>query len=168
MTMPGDKSELMERIERAWQELDQMVGALSDEQLSAPGADGWAIKDHLAHMAVWERSLVALLEGRDRSAAMGLQDAASLDTDELNARIYAQHRGFTAAEARALLGTTHDEVRAALARLSYADLQAPYGRYQPQETGDRKDEPVIGWVAGNTYEHVDEHRTWIADLMQPA
>lgn len=166
MSTQSDKAELMDRIERSWQELERTVSQFSEEQLTTPGPDGWAIKDHLAHLAVWERSLVALLEGRDRAAAMGLADAAGLDEDEVNRRLHLQHRDITASDARALLSRTHDEVRIALGKLSGADLQAPYRRYQPGDPGSREDEPVIHWVAGNTYEHADQHRGWMAELIQ--
>jgi hypothetical protein len=35
------------------------------------------VKDHLAHLAAWNLSLVALLEGRDREAALGVGGVSS-------------------------------------------------------------------------------------------
>ena len=34
--------------------------------------DGWTVKDHLDHIAAWEKSLIALLDGSNRAAAMGI------------------------------------------------------------------------------------------------
>jgi hypothetical protein len=165
MSEPSVKSDLLGRVERSWEELDQLVGALSDDQLSRPGPDGWAIKDHLAHLAAWELSLVGLLEGRDRVAAMGLPSADYHDVDQLNAEVLALHRRLGAAEARALLDDANDRVRAALGRLSDEDLQRPYAHYQAHENEAQGKQPVIGWVVGNTYEHVEEHRQIIAGLV---
>jgi hypothetical protein len=162
---PSGRSDALERAERSWKDLDQLVGPLSDEQLARPGRDGWAIKDHLAHLAAWELSLVALLEGRDRPAAMGVPDAARLDTDELNARLFTLHRDLPPAGARALLKRANDQVRAALARLSDEDLQRPYSHYQPGAEHASSADPVIGWVAGNTFDHVDEHRHLIVEMI---
>ncbi|MGH7903684.1 MAG: DinB family protein [Candidatus Dormibacteraceae bacterium] len=171
MTSPGTRRELSERIERGWAELDRMLDGLSDEQLAAPGRDGWAIKDHVAHLAAWERSTVALLEGRDRQAAMGLAGGREHErgseieheVEELNERLFALHRDLGPAGARALLSATHDELRAALAQLDDADLQAPYARFQPGDADEVR--PVVGWIAGNTYEHVEEHQPWITEIM---
>src|SRR5262245_56793436 len=139
MTETGGRSEALERAERSWKDLDRLVATLSDEQLTRPGRDGWAIKDHLAHLAAWELSLGALLEGRDRPAAMGVPDAADLDTDQLNVRLFALHRYLPPAEARALLEQANERVRTVLAGLSDDDLQRPYAHYQPGAEGpDRK------------------------------
>lgn len=165
MTDTGGRSEALARAEQSWKELDELVAPLSDEQLTRPGRDGWAIKDHLAHLAAWELSLVALLEGGDRPAAMGVADAADLDTDGLNARLFALHRDLPPARARTLLEQANDRVRTVLAGLSDADLQRPYAHYQPGAEGPSAGDPVGGWVAGNTFDHVDEHRRLIAELI---
>jgi hypothetical protein len=165
MSAPDVKSDLLDRIERSWTELGQLVGALDDEQLMRPGPDGWAIKDHLAHLAAWELSLVGLLEGRDRVAAMGLPAAGDHDLDQLNAEVFELHRGLGSAEARALLDDANVQVRNALGRLSDEDLQRPYAHYQADADDEGSAQPVIGWVVGNTYEHVQEHRRMIAGLV---
>jgi hypothetical protein len=165
MSAPNVKSELLDRVERSWKELEQLVSALGDDQVMRPGPDGWAIKDHLAHLAAWELSLVGLLEGRDRVAAMGLPAGGHPDLDQLNADVFARYRGLGPAEARGLLEDANAQVRTALERLSDEDLQRPYAHYQAQENDARSTQPVIGWVVGNTYEHVQEHRQMIAGLV---
>jgi hypothetical protein len=51
----------------------------------------------------------------------------------------------------------------ALEKLSDADLQKPYSHYQPGDPDEKR--PVIEWVAGNTYEHYEEHAGWIKELV---
>ena len=46
--------------------------------------------------------------------------------------------------------------------MSDADLQRPYNHYQP--SSDRQ-QPVIGWIIGNTYGHYEEHQPWIAAIV---
>jgi hypothetical protein len=48
---------------------------------------------------------------------------------------------------------------AALGKLDDADLEKPYSHYQPGDPDEKR--PVVGWVAGNTYEHYAEHTNWI-------
>jgi len=132
------KEQLLERIEDGWAELDRLQAGLDAEAAARPPGDEWGLKDHLAHIAAWELSLVALLTGGDRSAAVGVPAGGPHETDSINAVI-------------------HQRLRDALAPLTDGDLLLPYSHYQPQEAGESGNQPVIGWIAGNTYDHVREH-----------
>jgi hypothetical protein len=57
-TFPATKAELMARIEREWAVLQALLAQVSEEQMEAPGADGWSVKDQVAHLAAWERHLL--------------------------------------------------------------------------------------------------------------
>jgi hypothetical protein len=48
-------------------------------------------------------------------------------------------------------------LRDALAPLTDEDLVKPYSHYQPQAAGEGDNRPVIGWIMGNTFDHVSEH-----------
>ena len=87
-------------IEKSWSELDALVGQLGDEGLMLTGADGWAVKDHLAHIAAWEASLIGLFEGTDRAAAMGIAASDDDGTDAINAAIWSLHRDKTPQKVR--------------------------------------------------------------------
>ena len=51
-----------------------------------------------------------------------------------------------------------------LAGLSDADLLKTYRHYQPDEPEENSGAPIIGWIAGNTYEHYAEHQAWVEAL----
>src|SRR5574341_1887017 len=87
---PATVSELFLRIARGRTDLEEWMVKLSDAQLTAPGKDGWAIKDHLAHLAAWEAGTTALVRGESRYAAMGLDlgKLAPDDFDAINQQIY--------------------------------------------------------------------------------
>lgn len=164
---PGNKAELLERVERARAALEQTIGRMSDAQLVAPGPDGgWPVKDHLAHLAAWEQSLAALLQGRPRHAAMGVDEETYLSAgaDGINAMVYQQSKDRSLAEVRVAFGQAHQQVLATLAGLTGADLFKTYSHYQPDEPGRDSGAPIVGWIAGNTYEHFAEHQAWIAAL----
>ncbi len=163
--LPKDKAELLERVRRARQGLEQAIGRLSDAQLIAPGPDdGWAVKDHLSHVATWERSLAALLQGRPRYAAMNVDQQTYLsgNTDAVNALIYQHNKERSLPEALADFAQAHKDLLGVLAGLTDADLFKTYSDYQPDEPGEDSGAPIIGWVAGNSYEHYAEHQTWIS------
>jgi hypothetical protein len=156
------KSELVRRIDGAWAELESSVLSLRDADLDRPGKDGWSIKDHVAHLAAWELSLAALLRGSDRLAAVGLP--GDLDgEDQENAVLQRRYRGLSVLEVRALIHGSHHEVRNLLAGLTDADLARPYSDFQ---TSTDRSEPVVGWIVGNTYEHVEEHLGWLSEELR--
>lgn len=150
------KEELLARIESAWTELDRIQARAGDVAIGTLGEGGWSLKDHLAHIAAWELSLVALLTSADRAAATGVPADVD-DTDAANAIIHERLRGLTAAEVGALLRGSRAQLRDSLARLTDSDLTLPYSHFQPGAAGEFSDQPVIGWIKGNTYGHVREH-----------
>jgi len=60
MTAPNS---VLEPIEKSWTGLNHLVESLGPIGLTMIGPDGWAVKDHLVHVAAWEHSLLALLDG---------------------------------------------------------------------------------------------------------
>jgi hypothetical protein len=156
---------LLARIDSAWDELSYLVDALDPEDLTLTGDDGWAVKDHLTHVAAWERWLIGLLERGDRWAAMGLSSEGEKTIDSVNAAILSLHQGKSGDEALAYFHETHEELMPALERMSDSDFQLPYSDYQPGAAGEKgSDQAVMVWVAANTYDHYAEHVEWIKAL----
>ena len=154
-------------IEKSWNELDALVGQLGDEGLMLTGADGWAVKDHLAHIAAWEASLIGLFEGTDRAAAMGIAASDDDGTDAINAAIWSLHRDKTPQQAVAYFRETHAALMRLLGKMSDADFELSYNHYQPNQPRDPSDDrPALEWVAGNTWEHYAEHVDWINQLRE--
>jgi hypothetical protein len=154
----------MDRIEAAWKELSLLVEKLGRDGLMARAADGWTVKDHLAHIGAWEHSLRGLIEGQDRLAAMGVHEPVEENTDAVNDAVFKLHQHESAEEALKYFRESHMQLMAALGLLSDADLAKPYSHYQPSDPDEKK--PVKGWVAGNTYEHYAEHIEWINQLIR--
>jgi uncharacterized protein (TIGR03083 family) len=153
----------MQPIETAWNQLIELVNQVEDAGgLTRAGADGWTVKDHLAHIAAWEHSLLALIEGHDREKAMGLSEGVE-GIDNVNEAIRKLHETDTPEEALAYFRDSHARLVAALGKLSDSDLQKPYSHYQPADPDENR--PVVGWVAGNTYEHYAEHIGWMNQLL---
>jgi hypothetical protein len=152
---------LIERIDAAWNQLSDLVAGVGSLDVR-PGASEWAVKDHLVHIAAWEQSTLALIEGRDRQAAMRVPDA-ELEIETINDAVFRLHRGESPDRVLADFRQSHRQLMSALEKLSDADLQQPYSHYQPGDPDEKR--PVIEWVAGNTYEHYEEHAGWIKELV---
>lgn len=156
---------LLARVDSSWAELSQLVDGLGPSGLTVAGPDGWAVKDHLAHVAAWERWLIALFERRDRKEAMGLASGFKGSTDEINAELWAHSKGSTGAQALADFQKTHAKLMKVLGSMSDADFELPYTHYEPRAAEDPAAAgPVTDWVAANTYDHYAEHVGWIRAL----
>jgi uncharacterized damage-inducible protein DinB len=154
----------MGRIHVAWKELSGLVARLGPDGLMARAGDGWTVKDHLAHVAAWEHSLIGLIEGRDRLKSMGVLEPVEENTDVVNDAVFRLHEHETAEEALKYFRESHAQLITALDKLTDADLAKPYSHYQPSDPDETR--PVVGWVAGNTYEHYAEHIDWINQLIK--
>ena len=154
----------MQPIDTGWARLVELVNQVEAAGgVSRAAADGWTVKDHLTHIAAWEHSLLALIEGHDRERAMGLSEAVD-GIDNENEAIRKLHENETEDVALAHFRDSHARLVSALGKLSDADLQKPYSHYQPTDPNEKR--PVVGWVAGNTYEHYAEHIEWINQLLR--
>ena len=168
---------LIEQIDASWNDLFEAVMKLGPGGLMLAGADGWTVKDHLAHVAAWEHSLIGLIEGRDRLSAMGVvrpveketiaiyvyaAEGVRDSTDVINAAVQKLHSNETPEQVLRYFRESHATLITALGKLSDMDLKKPYGHYQPNDA--EVTQPVSDWVAGNTYEHYAEHIGWINQL----
>jgi len=157
------KSALDEEIATSWARLERLVADQSEDRLLAPMADGWSIKDHLAHVAAWEKVLIGRLAGQDRHTALGLAPAAveamrsnvgGSEVDAINALVTQQNQDRSLADVLADWRETHARALSALAKLTDFDLLR---RYQPFLATSGGDRAVIEWIRGNTSHHYDEH-----------
>ncbi|HET7420558.1 MAG TPA: ClbS/DfsB family four-helix bundle protein [Candidatus Dormibacteraeota bacterium] len=156
----------VEKIDRGWSELSSLVDALGADGLTRSVTGGWAVKDHLVHIAAWELSLLALLNGHDRKKAMGVPQASD-ETDALNEAVWLLHRHETPDQVLKFSRDTHAALMARVRGMSDADLRRSYNHYQPDDPRDPGDDrPVIEWIAGDTYDHYAEHIRWINQLME--
>lgn len=164
------KAELIDRIQRAYEELEDTLRPLDEAQLSRPGPSGWAVKDHLNHLTSWGLGIAEHLQHRSRFAIMQVEDAVSQgkSEDEINDLIFQRNASLSAREALERFRSAYRQLLAALDTISDDDLYQPYNSFLPEGVklpGSRRTEPVINWVVGNTFEHFEEHNQWIKELL---
>lgn len=153
---PPTREVLLALIREHRANVERTVRALSESDLLAPLADGWTLKDHVAHIASWEWSLVELLQGRQRGGLLGVdaEQYQALGVDGVNALIFQRNQPLSCADVLEDFARAHTAVLEAIALMSDADLLRPYAFYQPDTTIMA---PIIDWIVGNTYEHYQEH-----------
>lgn len=169
---PTGKTGLLARIDERWAVLQSLLGRLSPAQMEQALGDGWSAKVHVAHLAAWERSAIALLRKQHRGEAMGLPretwdahdrgDESNWPTtgERVNAALAAAAETQPLEQVLAESASTHAELLATLASMSQEDLVRPYSHYQPDDPPFNP-APVVGWVHGNTWEHYNEHIEWL-------
>ncbi|MDQ3654319.1 MAG: DinB family protein [Chloroflexota bacterium] len=168
---PRSKSELERRLDASWSLLEQRIGALDERHLTGPmDPAGWTAKDHLAHLAAWERSMVYLLQGKPRHEGLGVEEAIYLEgnDDTINAVIQSATRDLPLADVLAVLRSTHEQLRSLVAAMSDEDLQKPYSHFLPDEPGEDRREPILGRISGNGDAHFAEHLGYIEAIVGEA
>lgn len=97
--MAEERQDLLRHYRESRATLLEAIDGLTDEQMSDPSIDGWAVKDHLAHLALWDDIRAAEVErvsaGFDSAWKMTEQQ-----DDEHNATGYELRRSMSPAQAR--------------------------------------------------------------------
>lgn len=165
---PLTKSELIDRMRQARSALLETIDNLGEDELEAREEGRWAVTDHLAHLAVWERGVAEFMKGRSRAVGMGLtEEAWGLSMDEVNELIYRQNAALSASQARQMLEESHEQMLAALEDTSDEDLLRAYNSYLPE--GEHPAAPerlLLETIVANTYEHYEEHLGYIRERME--
>ena len=166
--LPQDKAELERRIDSSWASLEGTIGGLSEQQLTEPrDPAGWSAKDHLAHLAAWERSMVYLLQNQPRHEGLGVTESVYLECgeDDINAAIQQASSDLALSEVLALLRTTHEQLRGLVSAMSDEDLHQTYSHFLPDEPGRDDGDPILWRISGNTDTHFDSHRRYIETIV---
>jgi hypothetical protein len=168
---PTDMNGFLYVISDARFSLESAIAGKSEQELTGlRDAGGWTVKDHLYHLAVWERGIRYLLQGKPRHEGMELteQQFNELDADEMNAIIFEKNRDRSLAD---VMQVFHDEHRVMVEflesdQITWDDLQKPYAHYASHQSEVDDSHPVLFWVFGNTAGHFDMHQTWIEEILQ--
>ena len=158
------KDELLTKMSEGYAEFTAYLRALTPEQPSVlTDAVGWTIKDHVMHAATWEDSVWALLTKQPRAEVMGVDPALidAWDVEGINAAVQARTHGLPFAEVMRRFATIHQRLMAQMAVSTDAEINAPLVDYLPEVGENYRNEPIYLYIAGNTYEHYEEHRPWL-------
>jgi hypothetical protein len=163
--MKMTRAELMHKIQKGWDDFNAYLKTLTLKQLTVPtDAAGWTAKDHVIHLAAWEDSISALLDGKSRPEAMGVDQATwdTRDFDKINAVIEKHHKNKSWDEVLRAFHASHARLMEKIEPLSDEDINRPFHHYQPGSTNET---PVFKYLASDTYEHYEQHRPWIETIV---
>ncbi len=150
---PVTITEMVRRIEAGRDVFDRAFDAAGPLT-----ANGWTPKDHMAHLAVWSRSALNLLNGEARFLHLGLtmEESARMHEDAINERAYRSYRDTSVQQVAGDYDAAFAELIAKLRSLDDEDLGLPYSHYQPHDP-PWNGSPVWPWIIDNSADHCEEH-----------
>ncbi|MCJ7584345.1 MAG: ClbS/DfsB family four-helix bundle protein [Anaerolineales bacterium] len=144
------KSKLLIAIRAERKALEEVLAALTYDQMLQPGASGeWTVKDALAHISAWERRMLSWIGSHLRGEAPDVP--LPWDVERMNAETYAQVKDRPLAEVLEEFRRSYREALTLAESLSEEQLQTAYTDTWPMG-------PLWLGVAANTDWHYKEHR----------
>lgn len=117
---------MLAAIAQHWAALIAALERLTPADFPAHHDDhGWTVKEHIAHLAAWERSVLYLWRGRRATGGVGASLYLTGGEEAINAAITAANQPIGADAALAPLRAVHAELLVVLAPLADAALQRP-------------------------------------------
>ena len=163
MDAPGDKQDLIQRIRDERDGFGTLLSNLSEAEMVIPlKGDGWSVKDHVAHIVVWEKRLVEWLNVIERGEVPQQLPPGMTwdDLDRWNEQTFEENRK------REL-----NEVLADFNRFAEEVVQVVEAAPEDLLMGAdsltwRSGSPLWEMVAANTFWHYPEHRDAIKDWQE--
>jgi hypothetical protein len=141
--MIEDRDALLRHYRESREALLAAIHGLTDSQLTDPSLDGWSVKDHLAHIALWD-DLRASEVARISAGHVSAWRVTGEEAEAYNAMAYSARRELSLAQVRWELQTSRARVVEAIAAATPQGLDP--SRYA--ETGLRSDHEAehTGWI----------------------
>ena len=163
-----EKAALLDKIEKEHKALEALLYRLNGTEMTGPHVYGeLTVKDVIAHIAAWEKMEVGWIEVSLRGEkvvryATGFEagDEWGEVGERLNEHIFKENRDKPLADVLADYRHAHERILRVVERLSEEDLNDPH-RFDWWNG-----EPIWTSIAGNTYEHVREHRELIEEWLK--
>ena len=103
-----DRSQLLSKVDRAWQDLKDAYAGLSDVEILEPGVTGdWSVKDVIAHVTCWEEEALKHLPRILADERPPKYSDVYGGIDAFNAKMIDQKRGLSLSEVIAERDDTH-------------------------------------------------------------
>lgn len=166
VAIPRTKAELIERIDAAWNELQEGIATWTPEQLTKlHDAAGWSGKDHLAHVAMWANSILVMIrDGQSQERGVNLTREEFLaDIDTSNEQIRQQTIDHSLDDVLELLRSVHAGLVAEVAALSEDDLRRTGDTFAE---GGSVNATMLDYLNGDTWPHYAEHQRYIEEIVR--
>lgn len=162
MTEHIDKASVLKEMGTSYATLESLLASLDKTQYFIEGViPGWSIKDILAHISSWHHRLYQLLDAslyNQEPAISGPDNIEELDA--LNAQFYIENKTLPLDDVLVDFRNTYQHILSIVQAMPEEDL------LNPQRFSWTRGEPLWKSIAGDTYEHYQEHilqiQQWLA------
>ncbi|MFN0096904.1 MAG: DinB family protein [Dehalococcoidia bacterium] len=156
------RGELLARIAPAFARLMDIVEHADEAALVPAPAGAWSARDHLHHLASWERKVAAQATSEPIPPALGISNVVwnGGEIDAINAAVQALGRATPGRTVIAALREAHARTVATIEGLAEEALLEPG---YPDEPGSAM---LLYFFAGNTFLHYAEHLPEIEGLLK--
>ena len=156
-----NKHELIETLKQSRAALLAALDGLDNESMLEPAlANGWSVKDLLAHLSAWEAQLITLLYQAAHGQTPTTIHFRQASIDETNARWEAENRERPLEQVLSDFRAIRAQTVRRLEPFSEADL------FEPGRFAWAKGYALYEWVASDSYKHEGDHleevRAWRA------
>ena len=141
--MAEDREALLQHYRRMRGELLAAMDGLSDELMSEPSIDGWSVKDHLLHLALWDdiRASEVTRISAGHASAWRMKDSQA---EALNALAHDLRVGLSLEQVRWELATSRQRLLDAISSATARGL-----------------DPSLYGEAGLRSSHEAQHAGWL-------
>ena len=156
-----NKVALLEKINCGYAAFQTLLAVLGEAQMTTVEVNGsWSIKDVLTHLTAWQRAMVDRLHAAVRSEKPALTDLTDEEIDRLNEQFYQEGKSRPLAEVQTDFRTTFLQIVEVVQALPWEDLADAHRFAWLNGT------PLWRYVAGDTYEHYQEHIESIREFLK--
>ena len=162
MTEHMEKTSILDEMSTSYAALEAILAPLDRTQYLIEGViPGWSIKDLLAHIASWHHRLLKWLDAAVRNEEPAISGPDSVEEmDTFNAQFYQENKSLPLDEVLTDFRTTHRQLIGFIQAMPESDL------VNPDRFAWTQGEPLWKAIAGDTYEHYQEHlaqiQKWLA------
>ena len=156
-----DKATILNETHTNYASLEEILTSLDESQLTKKGViPDWSIKDILAHIAAWHHRLLTWLDAATRNEEPTISGPDSVEEmDALNAQFYQENKSRSLNEVLTDFRTTYLQITHKIQAMHKEDLISPHRFVWSQGR------PLWQLVAGDTYEHYQEHMAQIQEWL---
>lgn len=141
--MAEDRDALLQHYRNMRDDLLAATGGLSDELMAEPSIDGWSVKDHLLHLALWDDVRAGEVE-RISAGHDSLWRTSRDQVDAYNALAYDLRHDLSVNQAKWEAADSHRRVLDAITSATERGLQPElYGEAGLRSTHEAEH---IGWI----------------------
>jgi hypothetical protein len=163
------RDELLDEIRASRTEIEAIIEKISDEQMvNAVDEGGWALKDHLAHIADWQKHGLAKITSQPAWDAFGIDQATydSHDVHQINDILFEKNKDRALSDVLNDFRQTHQKILTTLGRM---DDDALDQEFEKGFTGKHRTirDLARGHFVGHDNDHIEDIRALANQQLRP-